>query len=91
MPLSLVLRDYVHRVGRTARAGRSGWSLSFVTQHDVQLVHKIEELIGHQLGEFKTEEAEVLKGITKVRTYVQKPGWQHQHPFCSFDKHGSIC
>lgn len=60
-------RDYVHRVGRTARAGRSGWSLSFVSQHDVELVHKIEELIGHQLNEFKQEEAEVLKGITKVR------------------------
>jgi hypothetical protein len=31
-------RDYVHRVGRTARAGREGWSLSFVSQYDVQLV-----------------------------------------------------
>jgi hypothetical protein len=30
-------------------------------------VHKIEELIGHQLDEYKLEEADVLKGITKVR------------------------
>ncbi len=37
------------RVGRTARAGRSGWSLSFITQFDVELVHQIEGLIGHQL------------------------------------------
>lgn len=64
--LPIMARDYVHRVGRTARAGRSGWSLSFVTQHDVELVQKIEELIGHQLVEHKTEEQEVLKGITKV-------------------------
>jgi len=29
-------------------------------------VHSIEALIGHQLQEFKMDEAEVLKGITKV-------------------------
>lgn len=56
----------MHRCGRTARAGRTGWALSFVTQYDVQLVHSIEELIGHQLEEYKLEEAEVLKSITKV-------------------------
>lgn len=42
-------RDYVHRVGRTARAGREGWALSLVSQYDVKLVHSIEGLIGHQL------------------------------------------
>jgi hypothetical protein len=52
-------------VGRTARAGRAGWSLSFVTQFDVQLVQKVEALIGHQLGEMKLEEAQVLKGISR--------------------------
>ena len=30
--LPMLARDYVHRVGRTARANRNGWSLSFVTQ-----------------------------------------------------------
>ena len=29
-------KDYVHRVGRTARAGRAGKSITLVTQYDVE-------------------------------------------------------
>lgn len=64
--LPMLARDYVHRVGRTARAGRGGWSLSFVTQYDIELVQEIEGLVGQQLEKYEPEEAEVLKGITKV-------------------------
>lgn len=60
--------DYVHRVGRTARAGRAGWSLSLVSQYDIDLVHTIEELTGQQLEQYDMPEKEVLKGITKVYT-----------------------
>jgi len=64
--LPMLARDYVHRVGRTARAGRSGWCLSLVTQYDVELVHKIEGLIDAKLEKYELPEDEVLKGITKV-------------------------
>jgi ATP-dependent RNA helicase DDX47/RRP3 len=37
---------YVHRVGRTARAGRSGRAITLMTQFDIDKLHKIEELIG---------------------------------------------
>jgi ATP-dependent RNA helicase DDX49/DBP8 len=44
---------YVHRVGRTARAGRGGVALSFVTQSDVELVHAVEEDLGRKLEQFE--------------------------------------
>lgn len=50
----------IHKVGRTARAGRSGKAISFVTQYDVELYQRIEQLIGKQLPLFKTEEDEVM-------------------------------
>uniref|UniRef100_A0A6M2DU01 RNA helicase n=1 Tax=Xenopsylla cheopis TaxID=163159 RepID=A0A6M2DU01_XENCH len=53
-------KDYIHRVGRTARAGRAGKSITFVTQYDVELYQRIEQLLGKKLPLFKCEEEEVL-------------------------------
>ena len=36
-------KDYVHRVGRTARAGRGGTSITLVTQYDIKLILACEE------------------------------------------------
>ncbi|GFP99276.1 dead-box ATP-dependent RNA helicase 36 [Phtheirospermum japonicum] len=59
--------DYVHRVGRTARAGRGGLALCFVTQNDVDLVHEIEAKVEKQLDKFECKETEVLEdNLTKV-------------------------
>ncbi|KAL6264899.1 hypothetical protein P5V15_004994 [Pogonomyrmex californicus] len=53
-------KDYIHRVGRTARAGRSGRAITFVTQYDVELYQRIEQLISKQLPLYSTEENEVM-------------------------------
>lgn len=49
------------------RLALQGWSLSFVTQYDVELVHQVEAVISTQLAAYEMPEKEVLKGITKVR------------------------
>uniref|UniRef100_A0AAX7SDT4 RNA helicase n=1 Tax=Astatotilapia calliptera TaxID=8154 RepID=A0AAX7SDT4_ASTCA len=57
---------YIHRVGRTARAGRNGVSITLVTQYDIHLIHSIEEQIQTKLKEYPVEEKEVLKILTQV-------------------------
>merc|ERR1712142_954698 len=52
-------KDYIHRVGRTARAGRSGKSITFVSQYDVELYQRIEHLIGKKLPLYNAPEDEV--------------------------------
>jgi superfamily II DNA/RNA helicase len=39
--------DYVHRVGRTARASKKGQAITFVTEKDMREFGKIEQLIGY--------------------------------------------
>jgi ATP-dependent RNA helicase DDX49/DBP8 len=43
VPASAV--DYIHRVGRTARAGRAGISVSLVAERDIECVLNIEAKI----------------------------------------------
>lgn len=45
-------KDYIHRVGRTARAGRAGKAISLVTQYDVEVLQRIESVIGKKMDAF---------------------------------------
>ncbi len=40
---------YVHRVGRTARAGRPGTAITFVGQHDIEVFDQLRKALGPRL------------------------------------------
>lgn len=52
-------KDYIHRVGRTARAGRAGKSITLVTQYDVELCQRIETVIGKKMELWPTDAEEI--------------------------------
>ncbi|QUC18577.1 uncharacterized protein UV8b_02818 [Ustilaginoidea virens] len=62
--------DYIHRVGRTARAGRRGESATFVGQRDVELVLAIEDRVGRQMTAWGEEgvnlETRVIRDALKL-------------------------
>ncbi|KAM6581029.1 DEAD-box ATP-dependent RNA helicase 10 [Cannabis sativa] len=59
-------KDYIHRVGRTARAGRSGVAISLVNQYELEWYIQIEKLIGKTLPKYPAEEVEVLLLLERV-------------------------
>lgn len=43
--------DYVHRIGRTGRAGRPGWAISFVGTDQAGELHEIQRLINMRIAQ----------------------------------------
>jgi ATP-dependent RNA helicase DDX47/RRP3 len=52
-------KDYIHRVGRTARAGRAGKSITLVTQYDVELIQRVEQMTGKKMDLWPTDDQEI--------------------------------
>lgn len=78
-------KTYIHRVGRTARAGKSGRAISFVTQYDVEIWLRIENALGKKLKEYEVEKEEVMvladrvgeaqrQAITEMKDLEEKKG-----------------
>jgi ATP-dependent RNA helicase DDX47/RRP3 len=53
-------KDYVHRVGRTARAGNTGYAVSLVNQYEAMWFKMIEKLLGYEIPDRKVDNAEIM-------------------------------
>ena len=81
--------DYVHRIGRTARAGAAGDAVSFACERYVFSLPEIEEYIGHKLPVHPVlpEMQPILKPPAK-REYRPRPGAERGRGGGRPDRHG---
>ena len=70
--------DYIHRVGRTARAGKKGEAITLIGQRDVALFLAIEARVGLKMTAFEEKgvniETRVVRGRTERCWRAQKRG-----------------
>ncbi|KAJ3117955.1 putative ATP-dependent RNA helicase ddx47 [Phlyctochytrium bullatum] len=71
-------KDYIHRVGRTARAGKSGKSITMVTQYDIEWYQRIEHSLQKKLPEYPlgVEKSTVLMLQERVTEAVKYAHFQ---------------
>jgi ATP-dependent RNA helicase DDX49/DBP8 len=75
--------DFVHRVGRTARAGRSGESISFVSEKDVSRILAIEERINKKMDKY-----EKITDNGVIKHSLQESSVAKREALMSMDKEG---
>jgi len=72
-----VAEAYVHRIGRTARAGREGAAISFCSPEERGLLREIEKLVGRRFGGQKAGDDE--EPATASRSHgAQRPATPHR-------------
>lgn len=69
--------SYVHRIGRTGRAGHKGVSVTFVTPNEIEYLHTIEDLTKKRMLPMKPPTAEealmgqISSGLSTIKEQVE--------------------
>ena len=66
--------EYVHRIGRTARAGRSGEAITFVTSRQRRTLQQIEQYIGQRIERAKLPSREDVLQIREEQFKAKLAG-----------------
>jgi ATP-dependent RNA helicase RhlE len=69
-----VPEDYVHRIGRTGRAGAEGVAISLVSADEAEYVRGIEKLLGMPLPSMTIEGFEPTKGAAEISGNTRQGG-----------------
>jgi superfamily II DNA/RNA helicase len=62
--------DYIHRIGRTGRAGATGIAITLATREDSELVDRIEKLTGHKIP--RVGKAEQVEAESKPKSKPER-------------------
>ena len=72
--LPFLAEDYVHRIGRTGRAGKTGTAISLVSPKDEQFLENIEQLIGRKFERIVAPGYEIDRALpSQYKDEVDKP------------------
>ncbi|KAJ6243837.1 atp-dependent RNA helicase ddx49-related [Anaeramoeba flamelloides] len=64
-------KTYIHRVGRTARAGKTGRAINFITQYDLEYYNEIENSTNVKQSELEIQENQAIALNEKVSKFEQ--------------------
>ena len=86
--LPYLAEDYVHRIGRTGRAGNKGYAISLVSREEERSLQSIERLIGSRIKRITQHGFEVSDRDTLISKMSQqkRPGRLNKAGSTKIDK-----
>ncbi len=72
--------DYIHRIGRTARAASTGVAITFINEYDQQKFKQIEELIGAEIKKLPLPEGFGAAPLYEPEKKTKRP-FDNKKPF----------